>query len=388
MSRPTSFVELVIEQHGSVDAAVAALQEDLNLRPVEARLDLQVLYNAVGREDEAFVISNELMGFHPRDPRALFNRGWHLLRRGDFETGFACLEFGRGLNVFGSGDIGSIKPLWTKDSARPRQFVLLSSEGGLGDQIINFRFARDLCERYGARVIVSCDPGLATVFGRSPWVSAVVQSEARLGVYHDAWIPAMSAPRLLGITYDTLASGPYLAADPSRLSAWRGVCRDNGDKRLKVGIRWSGNPKFEHQQLRKFPSQLLTDLHAVEGVHLFSFQRDHDLVHFAPEGAVTDLGPFLRDWEDTAAALCQMDLVISSCTSVAHMSAALGVPTWVVLPVLPYYVWSLPGEKSPWYDSVRLFRQTEFGEWGDVADQLRAALSARVEVTPQRPTYA
>ena len=108
---------------------------------------------------------------------------------------------------------------------------------------------------------------------------------------------------------------------------------------------------------------------------LYSFQRDGDLIENLP---FQDLGPDLKSWEDTASHLAAMDLVITSCTSVAHMSAALGKETWVIAPIMPYYLWAVPGEKSAWYDSVRLFRQTTYGDWTEPLAQVTQALKERV----------
>ncbi|MNT10707.1 hypothetical protein D3C72_1455500 [compost metagenome] len=205
-----------------------------------------------------------------------------------------------------------------------------------------------------------------------PEVSSVVQREACPGVYHNSWLPAMSAIHLLGLEQRDLDGSAYLRPHPERMRSWQNRVDSCSNRKLKIGIRWAGNPQFEHQQLRKFPPSLLLGLREVPGVQLFSFQRDNDLLSL-PENVV-DLAPQLKDWEDTAAALSQMDLVISSCTSVAHMSAALGQKTWIVVPALPYYPWAVPGTDSPWYDSVQLVRQPCYGDWHSVERELRQKL--------------
>jgi hypothetical protein len=177
----------------------------------------------------------------------------------------------------------------------------------------------------------------------------------------------MSAAGVLGHEYATLSGKAYLTANPAPLQA---------TKKLKVGIRWSGNPQFEHEQHRRFDPQPLIDLHKIPGVELYSFQRDGDLRDVPFE----DLAPKLKNWEDTAAYLKAMDIVITSCTSVAHMSAALGVETWVITPILPYYLWAVPGNKSAWYNSVTLFRQEKYGDWSAPLDAVKQALEQRVTV--------
>jgi len=176
-------------------------------------------------------------------------------------------------------------------------------------------------------------------------VSAVVTHEACLGVYHDYWVPSMSIAVVLGLEYKNLKGKSYIPI--SFL----------GNEEGKIGLRWSGNPTFEHEQHRIFPSELMFD--AVKGLDCISLQRDEgkelrpDWVAEVP----------LDTWEDTVNAISSCRLVITSCTSIAHLSGAMGIPTWIVVPILSYYLWALPGEKTPYYDSVTLFRQTVYGDW-------------------------
>ena len=124
-------------------------------------------------------------------------------------------------------------------------------------------------------------------------------------------------------------------------------------------------------------SNLLIDLHKLDGVTCYSFQRDQDLV---PDLPFEDLAPELKTWEDTASYMASMDLIITSCTSAAHMAAALGVETWVIVPVLPYYLWAVPGNKSAWYDNVTLFRQEKYGEWEAPLNAVKQALLERLQL--------
>jgi len=116
-------------------------------------------------------------------------------------------------------------------------------------------------------------------------------------------------------------------------------------------------------------------LHALPGVTLYSLQRDDNLVDGLP---FADLRDQIKTWEDTASVIAGLDLVITSCTSVAHLAAALGVETWVIVPVLPYYVWAVPGDRSAWYRSVRLFRQATYGDWTAPLAAVSEALRERV----------
>lgn len=334
--------------------------------------------NLAGRPDEAEAIMRSL---DQRLAAVQFNLGWHEVRHGYLSKGVDMLNAGRWINCYGSPRIGG-KPIWNPAEHDLRgKTILLRSEGGYGDEIINARFARDLAA-IGARVVVSCCPTIMSVFARMDGVSACVSSEAVAGAVHfDYYLPAMSAPGVLGVEFPgcagakrTLSGEPYLWVDPDLVSKWRGIVKG----KIKIGIRWKGSPKFEHQQHRVFDPAPLFALESIEGVRLYSLQRDEGCNELPADADIADLAPLLTSWEETAAAIECMDIVISSCTGVAHLAAAMGKPTWIIVPIMPYYCWSHQPNgdpsTSPWYDSCRLFRQEKFGEWDAPLLKVRAAL--------------
>jgi len=301
-----------------------------------ALLDKQLEAGIHGDFDKGWLIAQQLEKETPTCDRAAFNRGWYLLRQGKLLEGHKLLDQGRFEDVFGNRHIGSSQPIWNGEEGT----VLLNLEGGFGDQIKSYRFAFDLQERSN-RVVISCSPELASIFAEN---FAVVQQEAACGVYHDYWLPSMSAIIPLGYEYEDLKGTPYIerTADPVP---------------GRIGVRWSGNPKFEHEQHRFFPADLMFD--AVKGYDCVSLQRDKDS-ELKPEWL--EQAP-LDDWQITRKSISQCELVISSCTSVAHLSAAMGIETWIVIPLLSYYLWAIPGNKSSYYNSVTLYRQQKYGIW-------------------------
>lgn len=309
-------------------------------------------------------ISEDLLRNQPQDDvRVIFNLGWHEMRHGNLSKGLNYMDAGRFINCFGLPAIPG--PIW-RQQPLDNKTLLFRSEGGYGDQIANFRFVKDF-QAKGARVIVSCSKELMPLFSRHGYIC--VASEAATQVHYDYWVPGMSAAHVLGYEFDTLSGKPYLNAEPRKLFA--------APDTLRVAIRWAGSSEFEHQQHRVFPSEPLINLHTVPGTTLYSMQRDENLVDGLP---FADLRDQIKTWEDTASVLAGVDLVISSCTSVAHLAAAMGIETWIIVPVLPYYLWAVPGTTSAWYDSVRLFRQKEYGKWDDVLAEVRAALEERVSL--------
>jgi hypothetical protein len=310
-------------------------------------------------------ISENILRSQPEqdDARVMFNLGWHEMRHGNLKKGLQMMDAGRFINVFGLPRIEG--EIW-RDQDLTNKTLLFRCENGFGDQIMNFRFAKDFADK-GARVVVSCDKLLKPIFSRHGFIC--IDSEAVNQVHYDYWIPAMSAGHILGYDTDTFPGQPYMTAEPKKLYSKNGT--------LKVGIRWAGNPEFEHQQHRKFDPQALFDLHDINGVTLYSLQRDEDLVDGLP---FADLRDQMKSWEDTASIIQGLDLVITSCTSIAHLSAALGKETWVIVPVLPYYAWAVAGEKSVWYEAVKLFRQEKYGEWDAPLAAVREALEQRVSL--------
>jgi len=319
-------------------------------------LDMALQCNINGHAD----MGEDILRNQPQDDlRVLFNLGWHEMRHGNLKKGFEHLNYGRYINVFGLPAIPG--KIW-KDEELKNKTLLFRCEGGLGDQIANFRFAKRFQEM-GARVLIACAEELKELFSRHGFIcidNGVVNS-----VHYDYWIPAMSAAYILGLEFEDLDGSPYITANnPSKLFSKKDT--------IKVGIRWSGNPQFEDEQHRRFPPELIIDLYETPNTTFYSLQRDENCVDGLP---FADMREQMKTWDDTVNIIAGLNLVITSCTSIAHLAGAMGIPTWIVTPIMPYYAWAVPGEKSNWYDSVRLFRQQKYGEWGDVFDQIQKELT-------------
>lgn len=328
-----------------------------------------------GRVDEGWKIAEEIEKNHPDDPRGKFNRGWFLINQGKFQEGFQCLEYGRALNVYGNGKINTSKPLWNGEDLNGKT-VLINLEAGYGDSIIHARFATDVWKR-GGKCILCCHPSLHSLFLRIPGVSECINIEQIPNTYFDFWIPSFSCAWLFGHTVENFPNQPYIFPNTQSIEFWNTYLSNFHNKnpnKYKVGIRWSGNPLFEHQQFRIFPPKQLINLcKEFNNIQFYSLQRDHDLYELPEE--IIDLQHVIISWEDTAAAIFNLDLVITSCTSVAHLSAAMGKPTWVIVPLLPYHIWAYGGDHSPWYENTtRVFRQEKFGVWDEPFTKIKQEL--------------
>ena len=323
-------------------------------------LDEALSYAVDGKPE----ISEEILRDQPQDDaRVLFNLGWHEMRHGNMMKAFEHFNYGRYINVFGLPALPG--KIW-KDEPLEGKTLLFRCEGGYGDQILNFRFAKKFQEM-GARVLISCAPQIKELFSRHGFIC--IDNEIVAGAHYDYWIPAMSAAYVLGMELEDLDGSPYIfPKEPRKLFSKPGT--------LKVGIRWSGSPDFEDEQHRRFPPDLMIGLSDIPNTTFYALQRDENLIDGLPFG---DMREQMKTWEETTNIIAGCDLIISSCTSVAHLAASMGKPTWIVTPVMPYYTWVVPGDTSKWYDSVKLFRQEKYGEWETPFIKIREELTKLAE---------
>ena len=342
-----------------------------------------------GRHNEARILSDKLESIGPKkilDPngkntediwmRHCFNRGWFVIQDGDYQKGCQLLENGRFLNVYGSPPLRTDAPIFNPSTHSIKdKSIIISLEGGYGDEIIHARFATSFKQQGAKAVYIAAAPELVSVFERIEGVDRVILRNQASSVAHDYWVPGFSAGWIAGHTFDNFPNKPYLMPKQDSVEIWKDIIKSD---KIKVGIRWAGNPKFEHQQFRRFPENFITNLAKYKELEVYSLQKDHNLISL-PEG-ITDLQNLLISWEDTMAAIANLDIVITSCTSIAHISAAMGKETWVLVPVLPYHTWtykSPTNRGSPYYECVRLFRQTQKSKWNDTFQLLYTELEEK-----------
>jgi hypothetical protein len=278
-------------------------------------------------------------------------------------------------------------PRWTGDDLRGRT-ILLHAEQGFGDTIQFIRFVPEIRKRNAGRVIVVCPQPLARLIARLPGIDFLTDDASPLPPY-DVHTSLWSLPAILRITLFNLpADKAYLSADSGTIAQWqtilgRALGPSGADRGTKIGIVWQGNPKHRTDCLRSFPLHHLEPLARVPGVRLISLQKEHGLdqlndlqgrfpvVTLANEAAGTD---DQRDFLDTAAIVSQLDLVVTPDSAVAHLTGSLGIPVWVALPQVAEWRWMLEREDSPWYPSMRLFRQPTAGDWPSVFKRMAEML--------------
>ena len=350
---------------GRLEEALPLYRKALELKPFSAELHnkLGFGYQRMGERAAAQACFEEALRRKPELPEAHLNRSMAWLLEGDFERGWAEYEWRWKNKDFARWRFR--RPRWDGGPLEGRTIVL-HAEQGLGDTLQFVRYAPRVKAR-GGRVVVECQPRLAPLVETVAGIDQVVPAGLPLPE-HDVQAPMLSLPYLFGTRLETIpADIPYLKVDPARVELWRQ--RLSGERRLKVGLAWAGNPRHESDSSRSLRLAQLAVLARVEGVAWFSLQRGagREQLQQAPAGLeVVDLEHPDYDVLDSAAAIVNLDLVITIDSMVAHLAGALGRPVWVLLSVAPDWRWLLDREDSPWYPTARLFRQERLGDWDPV----------------------
>ena len=351
---------------------------DLEYDSAPAWSNLGVL-QASQRQDDAAEASFRLaMLLAPDYALARFNFSYLLLRQGRFAEGWQCLE---ARNWYARLESLLDCPHWQGETLAG-QSILIGIEAGLGDMIQFCRYATLLREKGAARVGLLCHPALTTLFASLVDVDAVIAADGEIPrTGWDCWVPLLSLPFHCQTRIETIpARLPYLTADPAKVAAWSAKLAAAANGRMKVGLVWKGNPRFENDADRSLPDLgALAPLGEVAGACFFSLQkgRGEDEAAHPPAGlSIIDLAPAIDDFSDTAAIVANLDLVISVDTAVAHLAGALGKPCWILLPDYKTdWRWLDAREDSPWYPGVvRLFRQQAMGDWSGLVAEVSGAL--------------
>jgi tetratricopeptide (TPR) repeat protein len=368
-----------LRAQGRLTEAEAALVDALRLRPAYATAlaNLGLVLQEQGRWREALSAFDRSLAADPRHPAARGNRAMLLLLLGRLEEGFAEYEWRWRMPGFATPPRDFAAPAWD-GAPLDGATLLVHAEQGLGSAIQFVRYLAPAAAR-GARVVLECQPPLLRLFrqslatGGGPIAQLIAKGDP-LPAF-DRHLPLMSLPHALGTTLDTVpAAVPYLRADDDDVARWR--IRLGASSVPRIGLVWAGNRRHENDHNRSLPAAALAPLVASSPASFFSLQvpvTDDDLAVF-PAGRVTDLAPHLHDFADTAAVLQVLDLVITCDTAVAHLAGALGRPAWLLLPIVPEWRWLLDRDDSPWYPSLRLFRQRESGGWAEAIERVSAAL--------------
>jgi tetratricopeptide (TPR) repeat protein len=366
---------LALKRSNRLAEAAQAFQQAIHFGIVaEAYNDLGLTRRMQGRYEEALAGFDEALRRRPDFVDAHLCKASTLLLIGDFIGGWPEYEWRTRWSGFGAPYYAaSPQPTWDGSPLNGRT-ILLRAEQGFGDTIQFVRYA-GLVQQRGGRVLVEVQPRLRSLVATCPSIEQVVCRCDPLPPF-DVQALLLSLPSIFGTTLETIPSAvPYLAADPTLVEHWR---HELGTvPGFKVGIVWQGQPATIMDWLRSVPLQQFAPLAGIEGVQLISLQVGAGCEQLSKiPFAVTDLGSrFNSDsFADVAAAIKNLDLLITVDTAVAHLAGALGAPVWVAIGFSPDWRWLLGRGDSPWYPTIRLFRQLEPGQWGPVFQRMAAEL--------------
>ena len=353
----------------------------LELEPdfLQALTNKALVLGQLHRSEEAIANYRRLRSLDPDNAEVNISLGHLHLLLGDFESGWAGHEARRKIPSFSAPYPKFSEPIWLGKETIDGKTILVHVDEGFGDTIQFARYVPMLAER-GARVILVVDGPAYPLLSNLAGVSQCFPFPAHTLPPFDFHCPMSSLPLAFATRLDTIPSGTsYLPAPAaSRVQAWES--RLGPHDRLRVGLVWSGNPNHRNDRNRSIPLRTLSRILDADAAFV-SLQKDprpDDKAFLVESTSILDLTADLTDFTETAALLRCLDLVITVDTSVAHLAGALGCPTWILLPHHPDWRWLLGRDDSPWYPTVRLFRQPKPRDYDSVMDRVRAELTAMI----------
>jgi Flp pilus assembly protein TadD len=406
------YLGVIHYQRGNLSAALPLLERAVAAKPADAEFhnNLGLAMAAADRTDEAIAEYRATLALNPshavawnnlglalqaknevRDGIEAFRRALHLkpdFLRARWNLALALLldrQFGEGWRHYDArlelpelgGKLHRFPgPVW---DGTPGQTVLVYIEQGLGDAIQFARYARQIAA-IGARCILRCPEALAPLLATVPGVTAVNLEREPLPPY-DAYLPLLSLPRIFGTSPETIpADVPYLGVPEANRATTRRALAGSVRTR-RIGICWAGNPAHANDRNRSIALALLAPLFAAGDTAWFSLQAGAaagEQLATTPRAREVVPLPLGTELVDTSALIEELDLIVTVDTGIAHLAGALARPTWILLPYAPDWRWQLGRDDSPWYPTVRLFRQTEARDWPSVIRRVATELATEV----------
>jgi tetratricopeptide (TPR) repeat protein len=364
-----------LQDQGQLDEAIAARREAIRLKPdyAEAHNDLGNALRDIGQLEESIAALRRSVQLMPDYALAHWNLALSLLVHGDFVEGWREYEWRWRWDGFSSPRRNFSQPLWNGEKLNGKT-ILLYAEQGMGDAIQFARYIPRVARR-GGRVIVECQPALKRLLSRIPSVETVITEGEPLPPF-DVQCPLLSLPLAFRTDWNSIpASVPYLKGDRKQSAMWKNrLAAENPHRR--IGLAWAGSIAHKKDRTRSVELSQLAPLAAIPGTSFFSLQMGEAAKQVPPpEMTLQDFTADLSDFADTAALLDNLDLVITVDTAVAHLAGAMGKPVWVLVSHAPDWRWLVRREDSPWYPTMRLFRQTTIGDWANVIQRVANSLA-------------
>jgi tetratricopeptide (TPR) repeat protein len=369
-----------LRAQGELDEALACHHRALALEPGNAiaHTNLGATLHDLGKYDEALSCFRKALELEPDIAATHWNLALILLLRGDLAAGFEFYE--KRFEGTENNGLATANDTLAKLAAKPRwqgegedlqgKTLLVWTEQGLGDTLMMLRYLPLLKQKGAGKILVSCQDAVTRIMQTLPDVSRVIgNGEPFPLAAFDCHCPMMSLPYLFGTRLENIPNAvPYISVPPDMSKKWSP--RLEAIKDLKVGLVWAGSKTQKKDFLRSIPLQRFAPLLAVPGVQFISLQKGEAI----RDAALMDWMEECADFLDTAALVQQLDLVISVDTAVAHLTGALGKPVWLLNRYESEWRWLLQREDSPWYPTMRIFRQPALHDWESVIAQVAEEL--------------
>jgi hypothetical protein len=372
-----------------LDECLAEAREAVRLDPGSAQFmnGLAQVHFDRGEYDQGYNVVLDALARDPEHPESHLSLAHALLASGNFRAGWAEYEWRFRSKIYIKALPKPIRPYWN-GMPLPGRRLVISTDQGFGD---SFQFARYIpmaAARVG-EVTVICRPPQILLLSRIPGVRSCVTDLKQAGD-HAAFCWLASLPYVFGTEVSTIpTSVPYLAAAPIRRAHWRAeLARRVGSEGVRVGLVWAGNNENSADWRRSVPLAGLRELASIAGVRLVSLQKpvpETDRAVFDELGLL-DLSGNLTDFGETAAVIANLDLVVSVDSAVAHLAGAMGVPTWALIYEPADWRWMTRREDSPWYPTMRLFRQPRAGQWDEPIQRVIGSLRQYMQVAQKEVT--
>lgn len=358
----------IFRKQGQLDKAIYCFRKELEINPKDVRAynNLGSTFHDKGEVDKAIHCFETSLRLRPDHVETEWNLALAHLLCGNYAEGWCGYEcrFRRRAHKPTLAEIRGI-PRWDGSSFVGKR-LLVEGEQGFGDNLQFVRYMPMVKER-GGKVILKIGEPLLTLFRGINGIDEVVTTSTDAVSIDDMdlYIPMMSLPCVFKTTFKIIPCHvPYIHADPKEVTSWRDQIKEG---KLKVGVVWAGNPGHKDDRNRSCPLERFEPLTRIPGVALYSLQKDvgedSKRLH---EMNIINLGPVLKDFSITAGVIANLDLVVSVDTAVAHLAGTMGKSIWLLLPFAPDWRWLLDRDDSPWYPTMRLFRQRRPGDWDGV----------------------
>lgn len=364
---------VLLRWEGELEHAEVLCRKVLQTHPNQTEVlnNLGDLMQAQGRAEEAKVLFERVLALVPNHAEAHHNLAVLLLLAGDFKNGWKHYEWRWLAKEFPSERRNFTQPLWCGESLEGKT-ILLYVEQGMGDAIQFVRYI-PYVHRRGGRVVIECPKSLRRLFETVEGAHKVIARGEKLPSF-DVQCPFLSLPGIFSQSLEDIpADVPYIGVDRKRAEFFEDFLSDSFG--VRVGLVWAGSPHHTNDRERSVPLKVMSPLASVRGCVFVSLQIGPASQQMeSVDWPIANLTDHIHDYADTAALVSHLDLIITVDTSVAHMAGALGKAVWVLLPFAPDWRWLLGRYDSPWYPSMRLFRQPARRDWLSVIENVRCEL--------------